>query len=201
MRRALPLAEISEEPSLRTPARPDRPRHRRRMPAALTSSACALLLALTVSACGDDGGMLPVAKDAKAVALFLDEHVGCQDTDYYVGDDLQEFRAEISYAVDSAGECDVSENTDMDFVHFSRLGDFQKDVVNSEIVDDTGLMVGMTFAVDADDDKAAEALLDAGLLYLVCDPGVDIPSTYRQDEGEAGCVLTDYAREDEEENY
>ncbi|MGW0841180.1 hypothetical protein ACWD26_13595 [Streptomyces sp. NPDC002787] len=185
---------------MRTPART-----RRRLPSTLTSSACALLLALTVSACGGDGEMLPVAKDAEAVALFLDKNVGCQDTDYYVGDDLLEFRAEVSYAVDSAGECEVDDETDMDFVHFPMLGDFQKDVVNSEIVDDTGLMVGMTFAVDADDDKSAKALLDAGLLYLVCDPGVDIPSTYRQDEGEAGCVLTDYARkdedEDEDENY
>ncbi|MDX2528514.1 hypothetical protein ACSCB1_39760 [Streptomyces europaeiscabiei] len=180
---------------MRTPART------RRTPSALTASACALLLALTVSACGDDGEMLPVAKDREAVALFLDKHVGCQDTDYYVGDELLEFRAQVSYAVDSAGDCDVNDDTDIDFLHFSSLGDFQKDVANSEIADDTGLMVGMTFAVDADDEENAKALLDAGLLYLVCEPGVDIPNTYRQDEGEAGCVLTDYAREEQEEDY
>ncbi|MFF9775097.1 hypothetical protein ACF1HJ_15750 [Streptomyces sp. NPDC013978] len=174
---------------------------RRRTPAVLAASACALLLTLSVSACGEDGEMLPVAKDATAVAGFLDEHVGCEDTDYYVGDDLQEFRAEVSYAVDSAGECDVSETTDMDFVHFGSMGAFQKDVVNSDIVNDAGLMVGMNFAVDADDDETAKTLLDAGLLYLICDPGVEIPGTYRQDEGEAGCVLTDYAREEPEEEY
>ena len=187
---------------MRTPARTRTGTSTRtRTPSVLTASACALLLALTVSACGDGGGMLPVAKDAEAVALFLDENVGCQDTDYYVGEDLLEFRGAVSYAVDSAGNCDVDEETDIDFLHFSSLGNFQKDVVNSEIVDDTGLMVGTTFAVDADDEESAKALLDAGLLYLVCEPGVDIPSTYRQDEGEAGCVLTDYARADEAENY
>ncbi|WP_371578459.1 hypothetical protein [Streptomyces sp. NBC_01314] len=182
---------------MRTPART---RRTRRTPSALTASGCALLLALSVSGCGDgEGEMLPVAKDREAVALFLEKHVGCQDTDYYVGEELLEFRAQVSYAVDSAGECDVSDDIDIDFLHFTSLGDFQKDVANSEIADDTGLMVGTTFAVDADNEENAKALLDAGLLYLVCEPGVDIPSTYRQDEGEAGCVLTDYAREEPED--
>lgn len=166
----------------------------------LTASACALLLALTVTACGDDEGeLMPMAKDSEAIALFLEKNVGCQDTDYYVGDDLLEFRAQVSYAIDGAGDCDVSDDIDIDFMHVTNMSGFQKDLADSGSADDTGLMVGMNFVVDADNDENAKALLDAGLLYIACEPGVNIPDTYRQVEADAGCVLTDYAREEDED--
>ncbi|MGW0710970.1 hypothetical protein ACWD4G_34295 [Streptomyces sp. NPDC002643] len=163
-------------------------------------SACALLLGLTLTACGDDELSLPMAQDVDGVAQFLDKNLGCADIDYYGQQEVLLYRAEVSYAIESGGECDVDESTDIEFLTFTEMNGFQKDLASSDENDDTGLMVGMDFVVDADDDDHARALLDAGLLYVVCDPGVVIPETYKQYEGEAGCVMTDYPWEAPDES-
>ncbi|MCL6736184.1 hypothetical protein [Streptomyces neyagawaensis] len=161
----------------------------------MSASACALLLALTVTACGDDGVELPMAGDTEAVATYVDKNVGCQDTDFYTSSDLAEIRAEFSDAIDGGGDCDVDDDTDIDFLHVTDMTEFQKDLAASDESDDNGLMIGMNFVLDVDRDEHARTLLDAGLLYIDCEPGLEIPDTYTRVEAEAGCVLTNYERE------
>lgn len=165
------------------------------------ASACALLLALTLTACGDDEESLPVAKDLEAVSTFVNKHAGCQDTDYYSSADMSQIRSELGTAVDGGGECDVDESTDITFLHVTNMGQFQKDVVASGETDDTGFMVGMNFFLDVDRDELAQTFLDAGLLYLACEPNLEIPPTYTRIEADAGCVLTNYAWQSASADY
>jgi hypothetical protein len=57
----------------------------------------------------------------------------------------------------------------------------------------TNILIGKDFAVNPQDDQTLQALRTSGLVNLVCDTEVEIPSGYKQEPAQAdGCLLTDY---------
>ncbi|MDX2936814.1 hypothetical protein [Streptomyces ipomoeae] len=167
---------------------------------ALTASACALLLALTLTACGDDEVELPMASNTEGVAGYLDKNIGCTDTDYWSGAELAMIKSEISDSLDGGGECELGDDSDIDFLHVSNMTEFQKDVALLDENADEPLMVGMDFALDVDDDHI-QMFLDKGLMLLDCDPGMQTPEGYARVEAEGGCVLTNYVRPSDDSDY
>lgn len=163
---------------------------RTRIATALAASACVLLLALTATACGDDGP--PEAGDQKGVADFLQQNVGCQDVDYYSADDLSEIQEQIN-GLDGGGVCD-QENGDIDFLHVTDMEGFAQSVAAQD-GGDNSLMIGQDFAVDAGRDERVDKLLKAGLFLLDCDPGMQTPDGYHREDVGGGCVATDYRKD------
>ncbi|UUU23858.1 hypothetical protein [Streptomyces sp. DSM 40750] len=164
-------------------------------PLTASASACALLLALTLTACGDDGESLPAAANTEGVAAYLNENLSCVDPDYFDDDEMSVIQAQVSGAVDGGGECDLDEDSDIDFLHITNMKQFQKDVAASGESGESPLLVGMNFALDVDRESAVRSLLDNGLMLLDCEPGMQTPQQYKRVEAEAGCVLTNYVRE------
>jgi len=167
---------------------------RTRIPATLTATACALLLALTATGCGSDDGP-PQAGDQQGVADFLRDQVGCQDIDYYAADDLAEIQGEGINGLDGGGQCE-QESGDIDFLHVTDMKVFAQSVAAQ---DDDGepLLIGQDFALDVDRDKDVEKLLDAGLFLLDCDPGMQTPDGYHREDVAGGCIATDYRKDAE----
>ncbi|MGJ5826256.1 hypothetical protein [Streptomyces ossamyceticus] len=160
----------------------------------MSASVCALLLALTVTACGDDGVELPMASDTEGVATYLNDAIGCTDTDYWSNAEMSLIRSEVSDSLDGGGECELGDDSgDIEFLHVTDMTQFQRDVARSG-EDEDPLMVGMDFALDVDRDYI-QKFLDEGLLLLDCEPGMQTPQQYQRVEAEAGCVLTDYVRD------
>ncbi|BBC35203.1 hypothetical protein SGFS_064970 [Streptomyces graminofaciens] len=159
------------------------------------ASAAALLLALTLTGCGDDEVELPMLRTSEGVADYLNKQVGCTDPDYVESDELPLIKSEVSNAVDGGGECDIDEDSDIFFVHVTDMTKFQQDVAANEENEDDVLMIGMDFALDVDRGSAVQTLLDQGLLFLDCNPGMQTPQQYQRIEAEDDCVLTDYERE------
>ncbi|MGQ4388574.1 hypothetical protein [Streptomyces sp. SAS_270] len=167
---------------------------RTRIPAALAASACALLLALTATACGSDDGP-PQAGDQQGVADFLKDKVGCEDIDFLGADDLSEIRGEGINGLDGGGECD-QESGDIDFLHVTDMKVFAQSMASQD-GDGNSLLIGKDFALDVDRDQDVDKLIDAGLYILDCDPGMQTPDGYHREDVAAGCVATDYRKDAE----
>lgn len=160
----------------------------------MSASACALLLALTLTACGGDEVELPMATNTEGVGRYLNENIGCTDTDYWSTAEMAAVRSEVSDVLDGGGECELGDNSDIEFLHVTDMNRFQRDVASIDETADDPLMIGMDFALDVDSDYI-QTFLDKGLMILDCDPGMQTPQQFRRIEAEAGCVLTDYVRQ------
>lgn len=160
----------------------------------LAASGCALLFALTLTACGDDEVELPMASNTEGVASYVEKNIGgCTDTDYFSSGEMQLIKSEVSAALDGGGECELGDDGDIEFLHVSDMVQFQKDVALIDENEDDPLMVGMDFALDVDSDYI-QTFLDKGLMLLDCNPGMQTPEGFTRVEAEGGCVLTNYVR-------
>lgn len=171
-----------------------RPRSRTRSRSrALAVCAAVLSLSALLTACGEEGeDALPAAADQGAVGELLRQALPCTEVTYRTPRQLARLQQRVA-GVDGAGECETEEGEyGTDFLHTSDMRRFLQSWSSMDR-EDQGLrpmMIGRNFGVQTDE-MFEKKLLEAGLLYLVCEPGFAPPEGSKAVRLDEGCVATD----------
>ncbi|UUU32216.1 hypothetical protein JIX56_21185 [Streptomyces sp. CA-210063] len=149
----------------------------------------------------ETSGGLPSASDMASIETFLNQYVGCSDlqpgTEWDNSTQAEKYPSwgeyitdESAWAIKERAVCRDRSGHPNTLVLMSSMKQFQATMKAEGY---SGILIGKDFAVKPYDDEATQALKASGLVNLVCDAEVEIPSGYKQEPAEAdGCLLTDY---------
>ncbi|MFJ6997191.1 hypothetical protein [Streptomyces sp. NPDC003090] len=162
---------------------------------ALAVCAAVLSLSALLTACGEEGeDTLPEAADQGAVGELLRGALPCTEVSYRTPRQLARLQQRVA-GVDGAGECETEEGEyGTDFFHASDMRQFLQSWSSMDRQDqgERPMMIGRNFGVQTDA-MFEKRLLEAGLLYLTCEPGFEPPEGSRAVRLDEGCVATDRA--------
>ncbi|MER6995638.1 hypothetical protein [Streptomyces sp. NPDC000410] len=139
---------------------------------------------------------LPVAGSMKAAADFVSMYAACEDLGTNPEDErFYEMDAEYdsSWGVTERGVCSTGQSDQRTRIFMAAdMKKFQSAFKATN--KGAGPLIGQDFVVRAVGDDDLQALIDAGLLRINCEPGFDAPSGYKKEPALVeGCVLTDYS--------
>ncbi|MER5371748.1 hypothetical protein [Streptomyces sp. NPDC002553] len=172
-----------------------------------------LLMSASLTACGGDEGNsdgdgkagspgLPDAADMASIEQFMNKYTSCtgltpgdeyddsalRDKDPAWGEDLDNDLPD--WGIKERAVCRDAYHDSNTLVLVSDMKKFQAKLKAGNY---SGLLAGKDFLVEPGDDQTVKELKASGLKYLSCDPGLHLPSGYKQEPALVeGCVLTDY---------